>query len=84
MVDKAEMEISVTDSGIGVASDALPRLFDRFYQIDSSRAGGEKHGAGLGLAIAQEIVQAHGGKIGVRSSVGHGTTFVIRLPLAQK
>jgi signal transduction histidine kinase len=59
-------------------------VFDRFYQADPSRAGGESHGAGLGLAIAQEIVQAHGGKIGVRSSVGHGTTFTIRLPLAQK
>ncbi|HLA06517.1 MAG TPA: HAMP domain-containing sensor histidine kinase [Anaerolineales bacterium] len=82
-VDQAEMEISVTDSGQGVPADALPRLFDRFYQVDSSRAGGEKHGAGLGLAIAQEIVQAHGGKIGVRSLVGQGTTFVIRLPLAQ-
>ena len=82
-VDQAEMEISVTDSGQGVPADALPRLFDRLYQVDSSRAGGEKHGAGLGLAIAQEIVQAHGGKIGVRSLVGQGTTFVIRLPLAQ-
>jgi signal transduction histidine kinase len=83
-VDKAEIEFLVTDSGVGVSAEALPRLFDRFYQADRSRAGGESHGAGLGLAIAQEIVQAHGGKIGVRSSVGHGTTFTIRLPLAQK
>ena len=80
----AEMELSVADTGIGVESEALPRLFDRFYQADSSRAGGEKHGAGLGLAIVQEIVQAHGGKIGVRSQVGHGTTFTIQLPLAPK
>jgi signal transduction histidine kinase len=79
-----EMELSVADTGIGVESEALPRLFDRFYQADSSRAGGEKHGAGLGLAIVQEIVQAHGGKIGVRSQVGHGTTFTIQLPLAPK
>jgi signal transduction histidine kinase len=79
----AEMELSVTDTGFGVESEALPRLFDRFYQADPSRAGGEKHGAGLGLAIVQEIVQAHGGKIGVRSSVGHGTTFTIQLPLAK-
>jgi signal transduction histidine kinase len=76
-----EMEFSVADTGLGVASEALPRLFDRFYQEDSSRAGGEKHGAGLGLAIVKEIVQAHGGKIGVRSQVGHGTTFTIHLPL---
>ena len=77
------MELSITDTGSGVPEEALPRLFDRFYQVDPSRAGGEGRGAGLGLAIVQEIVQAHGGKIGVRSQVGHGTTFVIHLPLAQ-
>jgi len=86
----AEMEMSVTDSGLGVASEALSRLFDRFYQVDASRsrAGGEtaagRRGAGLGLAIVKEIVQAHGGKIAVRSEVGHGTTFTIQLPLAPK
>lgn len=80
----AEMEISVTDTGKGVPPEALPHLFDRFYQVDRSRAGGEKHGAGLGLAIVQEILQAHGGRIIVRSEVGRGTTFVIRLPLARK
>jgi signal transduction histidine kinase len=77
-----EMEISITDTGIGIPKEALPRLFDRFYQVDPSRAGGERHGAGLGLAIVQEIIQAHGGKISVRSEVGRGTTFVIHLPLA--
>lgn len=83
-VDQAWIEFAVADSGIGVSEEALPHLFDRFYQADPSRAGGEYHGGGLGLAIAQEIVQAHGGKIGVRSTVGHGTTITIRLPLAQK
>jgi len=82
----AEMEISITDTGIGIPREALSRLFDRFYQVDTSRAGGEtaamRHGAGLGLAIVQEIVQAHDGRINVRSEVGRGTTFVIHLPLA--
>lgn len=77
-----QMEISIADTGVGVPKEALFHLFDRFYQVDPSRAGGEKHGAGLGLAIVQEIVQAHGGKIDVRSEVGRGTTFVIHLPLA--
>ena len=81
---QAEMEISITDTGTGVAQDALPRLFDRFYQADPSRAGGEQHGAGLGLAIVKEIVEAHGGRIGVRSQVGHGTAFTIHLPLERK
>lgn len=77
----AEMELSITDTGSGVAKEALPRLFDRFYQVDESRAGGEAHGTGLGLAIAKEIIQAHGGRIGVRSQSGQGTTFTINLPL---
>ena len=81
---EAELEISITDTGTGVEKEALPHLFDRFYQVDPSRAGGEKHGAGLGLAIVKEIVEAHGGKIGVRSQVGHGTMFTIHLPLARK
>jgi len=81
---RAEMELSVADTGIGVAQEALPHLFDRFFQADPSRAGGEKHGAGLGLAIVKEIVEAHGGKIGVRSQAGHGTMFTIHLPLERK
>jgi signal transduction histidine kinase len=78
----SEMELTVSDTGPGIPPEALPRLFDRFYQVDASRAGGEGHGAGLGLAIAKEIVEAHGGRISVRSELGHGTTFVIHLPLA--
>jgi signal transduction histidine kinase len=77
-----EVQISITDTGPGIPPDALPRLFDRFYQVDVSRAGGEAHGAGLGLAIVKEIVDAHGGRISVRSELGHGTTFVIHLPFA--
>ena len=78
------MEISVADSGSGVPQEALPHLFDRFYQADESRAGGAGHGTGLGLAIVKEIIQAHGGRIGVRSEAGQGTTFTINLPLSKK
>ena len=80
------MEISVTDTGPGILPEALACIFDRFYQVDPSCAGGEtstgRRGAGLGLAIVQASVPAHGGRIGVRSEVGSGTTFVIHLPIA--
>ena len=80
--DKGEVQVSVSDTGKGIPAKAIPHIFDRFYQADSSRAGGEKHGAGLGLAIVQEIVTAHGGRISVRSAEGRGTAFIVHLPLA--
>jgi two-component system, OmpR family, sensor kinase len=75
------IDITVADTGVGIPPEALPRIFDRFYQADVSRRGGKKHGAGLGLAIVREIVEAHGGKISVHSVVGQGSEFVVRLPL---
>ncbi len=80
--DKGEVQVSVSDTGRGISAEAIPHIFDRFYQADSSRAGGEKHGAGLGLAIVQEIVAAHGGRISVHSTEGRGTAFIVHLPLA--
>jgi signal transduction histidine kinase len=80
---QGEMHVSVRDSGRGIPAAVLPHVFDRFYQADISRSGGKKHGAGLGLAIVKEIVQAHGGRISVRSQEGQGTTFVVSLPLTQ-
>ena len=77
-----EIELSVADTGSGVPNEALPRLFDRFYQVDEARAGGSSHGTGLGLAIAKEIIRAHGGRIGVRSE-GNGTIFIVHLPLTK-
>ncbi len=76
-----ELLISVLDTGAGIPAESLPHIFDRFYQADPARKGGEKHGAGLGLAIAHEIVQAHGGRISVRSRLGEGTSFDVFLPL---
>jgi len=79
----ADVVIEVRDTGRGISPEALPHVFDRFYQEDVSRAHRERRGAGLGLAIAREIVAAHGGRISVRSQVGQGTVFTVRLPLAQ-
>ncbi len=78
------MLISVTDSGAGIPAQVQARIFERFYQADPARRGGEKHGAGLGLAIVQEIVKAHGGRISVRSKLGEGTSFDVFLPLTEK
>ncbi len=71
------LRLAVIDTGEGIAPDALGHLFERFYQADSSR---HKGGAGLGLAIAKWIVEAHGGTIGADSVLGQGATFTVRLP----
>src|SRR5574341_1879207 len=81
--DKGEVQVAVSDTGQGIPAEALPHIFDRFYQADSARAGGDRHGAGLGLAIVREIVAAHGGRISVRSSPGRGTAFIVHLPVTQ-
>ena len=78
------MQIVVADTGMGIPAEAQRHIFDRFYQADPARMGGETHGAGLGLAIASEIVQAHGGRISVRSRQGEGAAFEVFLPLGKK
>jgi signal transduction histidine kinase len=70
----------VRDTGIGIAPEHIPHLFDRFYRVDKARAR-DAGGAGLGLAIAKSVVDAHNGKITVESQPGKGTTFTIWLPL---
>jgi signal transduction histidine kinase len=82
--DKGEVQVSVSDTGQGIAPDSVPHIFERFFRADYARSGGEKHGAGLGLAIVHEIVTALGGRISVRSSQGRGTAFIIHLPLIRK
>jgi heavy metal sensor kinase len=69
--------LSVSDTGEGIAADALPHIFERFYRGDPARAGGS--GFGLGLSIAQAIAQAHGARIAVQSSPGAGARFTIEL-----
>ncbi|MDQ3699652.1 MAG: cell wall metabolism sensor histidine kinase WalK [Chloroflexota bacterium] len=77
--DADGIRFTVIDSGIGIAPGDLPRIFERFYKVDKSRASG---GTGLGLAIAKHIIQAHGGRIWAESSGdGSGATFSFTLPL---
>ncbi len=77
------VEIRIMDSGPGISPQDLPHIFERFYQADKSRQGGQGHGVGLGLAIAREIVQAHRGTIRAESSPGQGATFIVSLPPAR-
>ena len=77
------VEISVIDTGVGIPAEDLTRIFERFYQVDKSRPGGRRRGAGLGLAIAKEIIQVHGGTLSVKSHTGQGSVFVVKLPLAR-
>jgi two-component system phosphate regulon sensor histidine kinase PhoR len=72
-----EVVVALSDTGVGIPSDALPRIFERFYKADRSRAG---EGTGLGLSIAKHIVQGHGGRIWVESQEGRGSTFRFALP----
>jgi signal transduction histidine kinase/ligand-binding sensor domain-containing protein/AraC-like DNA-binding protein/AmiR/NasT family two-component response regulator len=72
--------IKICDTGIGIASEQLPKIFDRFYQVDNSQTR-KYEGTGLGMALTKELVQLHHGKISVESEEGKGSTFVVLLPL---
>ncbi|MBW7885211.1 MAG: HAMP domain-containing histidine kinase [Caldilineaceae bacterium] len=74
------VEIDVADTGPGIPPEEQQRIFERFYRVDKSRGG--NHSAGLGLAIVKEIVEAHGGTVGVRSTPEAGSHFWVKLPLA--
>lgn len=75
----SEVLISVTDNGVGVSQEDLPRLFERFYRVDKARSN-KLGGTGLGLSIVKHIIQAHKGYITVDSTLGLGSTFTIHLP----
>lgn len=73
--------VTVQDHGPGIPAEHIPHLFERFYRVDKSRST-ETGGTGLGLSICHEIVRSHGGELTVESELGKGTSFVVRLPLA--
>ncbi|MDX6546728.1 MAG: hypothetical protein QOG33_278 [Gaiellales bacterium] len=79
--DGSNALVTVHDTGIGIGEQELPRVFERFYRADEAR-NRQSGGAGLGLAIARELVARHGGKISVESTEGAGSTFTVQLPLA--
>ncbi len=78
-VESGEARIEIIDAGVGIAPEHLPRLFERFYRVDTART--RTHGgAGLGLSIVKAIVEAHGGTVSVKSKLGAGSTFTLRVP----
>jgi signal transduction histidine kinase len=79
--DGSNALVTVHDTGIGIGEQELSRVFERFYRADEAR-NRQSGGAGLGLAIARELVSRHGGKISVESTEGAGSTFTVQLPLA--
>jgi two-component system sensor histidine kinase BaeS len=79
-----EVRISVRDTGIGISSEHLAHIFDRFYRVDKSRSRQAGGGSGIGLTIARALVEAHGGRIWVESvGEGQGSTFTFTLPVAK-
>ncbi|AFZ57972.1 two-component sensor histidine kinase [Anabaena cylindrica FACHB-243] len=82
----SQLQLKVSDTGVGIPPEAIPRLFDRFYRVDPARTHqtpkiANTTGSGLGLAIAQAIVEHHQGQIQIDSIVGEGTTFTVILPI---
>ena len=76
------MRIKVTDTGI-IATDQLDKIFDRFYQVDSSQTR-QHEGSGIGMALSKELVELHHGKLTVESVEGKGSTFIIQLLLGME
>lgn len=79
--EESQCVITVSDTGIGISEEALPKIFTRFFRADASR---HEPGFGLGLPLVKAIVDFYNGKITVESSPNHGTTFTVNLPLPKR
>jgi signal transduction histidine kinase len=75
-------ELRIRDTGVGIPADAMPKLFERFHRVPTSRSRTHE-GTGIGLALVQELIKLHGGSIRVESSVDQGSTFIVRIPFGQ-
>ncbi|NWG18156.1 MAG: sensor histidine kinase, partial [Chloroflexi bacterium] len=80
MVENPSINIVVSDTGPGIATEHLPHIFETFWRLDEAHS---TPGLGLGLSLARKIIEMHGGSIAVDSVVGEGTTFVLRLPITE-
>jgi signal transduction histidine kinase len=81
MVTQEQACLVVKDTGIGIAQEHLPHIFERFYRVDPARVRTEEGHSGLGLSIVEWVVRAHDGNIAVKSKVGQGSTFTLTFPL---
>ena len=80
--ETGEAKVQIIDTGCGIPEKLMPRIFQPFFTTKGTARAGEQRGTGLGLAICKEIIGRHGGRIGVESRVGEGTTFTLYFPLA--
>jgi signal transduction histidine kinase len=80
-LEDRQLKIDIEDTGIGIPSEDIPRIFERFYRVDKARSR-ETGGTGLGLSIVKHVAEAHGGSVQVESQLNHGSRFTLILPLA--
>ncbi len=82
--EEAHVYFVVKDTGKGISPEEQAHVFDSFYQVEKARNQSNESGVGLGLAICRELIQKHGGKMGLQSSLEKGSTFYFMLPLAHR